>query len=87
MNLRAKCCRPGLPRTRNAGELGQSSIALEVFGLRPPGCLKCLRQQFDFTHRHAVLEFHQSINNNPLIMSIATAVPPCTPNAMVLLPP
>ena len=29
---------------------------------------------------------HQSINSNPLIMSIATAVPPCTPNATVLLP-
>ena len=25
--------------------------------------------------------------SNPLIMSIATAVPPCTPNATVLLPP
>jgi hypothetical protein len=32
-------------------------------------------------------EFHQSINSNPLIISIATAVLPCTPNAMVLLPP
>src|SRR5262249_12620012 len=32
-------------------------------------------------------KFHQSINSNPLVISIATAVLPCTPNATVLLPP
>ena len=32
-------------------------------------------------------DFNQSINSSPLIISITTAVPPCTPNAMVLLPP
>jgi len=34
-----------------------------------------------------LFEVHQSITSNPLIISIATAVPPCTPNATVLFPP
>ena len=40
-------------------------------------------------HRHRMrsFEFHQSINSNPLIINIATAVPPCTPKATILLPP
>jgi hypothetical protein len=35
----------------------------------------------------AIEEFDQPTISNPLMISITTAVPPCTPNATVLLPP
>src|SRR5262249_29476141 len=49
------------------------------------GRLACMRQRVVLPAPHS--PSHQSINSNPLIISIATAVPPCTPNATVLLPP
>jgi len=45
-------------------------------------------QQLTFgTLRDAVLRIRQSNSSNPLIITMAPAVPPCTPNATALRPP
>jgi hypothetical protein len=49
--------------------------------------LALFEQTFALTRAAQSFKFHQPINSNPLIISIATAVPPCMPNATVLLPP